>query len=224
MVISLRPGMAKEPGRAAPTSWWSCSMSATTSTSSATSSGCGATWWRFSPPSRSDTAIRVEFFGDEIDRISEINPLTGEVKNVVSATWRSIPPPTTSCRREKMQRRSWRIQDGDGGAGRVLSRARTSCSRPSGSSSAPSTISRCCRRSASARASRTTPGCCPGERPAALPTPCSTTFPKDFLLFVDESHVTLPQVRGMYGGDRARKQSAGGLRVPAAVGALTTGR
>ncbi len=42
-------------------------------------------------------------------------------------------------------------------------------------------------------------------------------FPKDFLLFVDESHVTLPQVRAMYGGDRARKERSGGLRLPPAL-------
>ena len=42
-------------------------------------------------------------------------------------------------------------------------------------------------------------------------------FPEDFLLFIDESHVTLPQVRAMYNGDRARKTTSGGLRLPAAL-------
>ena len=74
MVISLRQGMTDRAGTSSLKSWWSCSMSATTSTLSATSSGCGAMWWRSSRPiSRTTAVIRVEFFGDEIDRISEIN-------------------------------------------------------------------------------------------------------------------------------------------------------
>ena len=51
-----------------------------------------------------------------------------------------------------------------------------------------------------------------------MPTTLLDYFPDDFLLFVDESHVTLPQVRAMYGGDYARKKTPGGVRFPPAVG------
>ena len=61
------------------------------------------------------------------------------------------------------------------------------------------------------------PSAVSGSRPGRRPIRCWTYFPEDFLLFVDESHVTLPQVRAMYNGDRARKQTTGGLRLPAAV-------
>ena len=54
----------------------------------------------------------------------------------------------------------------------------------------------------------------PGEPPPTL----LDYFPRDFLLFVDESHATIPQVHGMWHGDRSRKQNSGGLRLPAAVG------
>ena len=57
-----------------------------------------------------------------------------------------------------------------------------------------------------------------GRAPGSTPTTLLDYFPEDFLLFVDESHVTLPQVRGMYGGDRARKETPGGLWLPPALG------
>ena len=57
-----------------------------------------------------------------------------------------------------------------------------------------------------------------GRAPGSMPTTLLDYFPEDFLLFVDESHVTLPQVRAMYGGDYARKKDAGGVRLPPAVG------
>ena len=58
---------------------------------------------------------------------------------------------------------------------------------------------------------------CRPRPPAAPPMTLLDYFPKDFLLFVDESHVTLPQVRAMYNGDRARKDSPGGVRLPPAL-------
>ena len=57
-----------------------------------------------------------------------------------------------------------------------------------------------------------------GRAPGSMPTTLLDYFPEDFLLFVDESHVTLPQVRAMYGGDYARKKDTGGIWLPSAVG------
>ena len=61
-------------------------------------------------------------------------------------------------------------------------------------------------------------------RPAAAPFTLLDYFPEDFLLFIDESHVTLPQVRGMYAGDHARKKSLIDYRLPPAVAPMTTAR
>jgi excinuclease ABC subunit B len=79
------------------------------------------------------------------------------------------------------------------------------------------------RESASARASRTTAAVLSGRAPGSTPTTLLDYFPEDFLLFMDESHVMLPQLRGMYNGDRARKKTLVdyGFRLPSAS---TTGR
>ena len=92
-------------GRACSVSSWRSAMSATTWPLTATASGSGGTRWRFSPPTAKDHAIRVEFFGDEIDRISEINAVTGDAEPACWTMWPSIPPPTTSRPRRRWQRR-----------------------------------------------------------------------------------------------------------------------
>ena len=97
---------------------------------------------------------------------------------------------------------------------------RASCWKRSGCSSVPISIWRCCAKPASAPGienySRHLAGRGPGERPWTL----LDYFPDDFLLFVDESHVALPQVRGMYRRRSLAQADARGLRVPPAVSAL----
>ena len=106
------------------------------------------------------------------------------------------------------------------GAAEAVPGARASCSKRSGSSSARATTSTCCARSATATASRTTRAPLSGREPGSQPWCLLDFFPKDdWLLLVDESHVTLPQVHGMYGGDRSRKLELVEARLPAAVGA-----
>ena len=116
-------------------------------------------------------AIRVEFFGDEIDRIVEFDPLTGEHKNVVRHV-AIFPASHYIVGPEKMQEGLQKDSGRDGGAGPKNSPRRASSWRPSASNSAPTTTWRCCRRSACARASRTTPLSCQAVRPAPRPQRC----------------------------------------------------
>jgi excinuclease ABC subunit B len=96
---------------------------------------------------------------------------------------------------------------------------KANCSKRSGSGPGRGTTSTCFARSATARASRTTPGWFSGRKPGEPPYTLLDFFPDDFLLIVDESHVTLPQVRGMY-ARRLRPQTTlveHGFRLPSAM-------
>ena len=99
------------------------------------------------------------------------------------------------------------------------SRPRASCSSRTACASARSTTWRCCARSASARASRTTRASSTAAPPGARPYCLIDYFPKDFVCFIDESHQTVPQIGGMYEGDRSRKQTLVdyGFRLPSAL-------
>ena len=168
------------------------------------------------PSYSGDTAVRVEFFGDEIDRISEINTVTGEVKNVVSH--KAIYPASHYIvPREKMQQALVEIRDemeervAYFKANDKLIEAQRIMERTNYDMEMLTEIGFC---KGIENYSRVLSGRAPGSCPYTL----LDYFPKDFLLFVDESHVTLPQVRGMYGGDHARKQSLVdyGFRLPSA--------
>lgn len=168
------------------------------------------------PVYTSDTAIRVEFFGDEIDCISEINPITGEVKNVVSHV-AIYPASHYVVSPEKLETALAEIEEELGerykeftDAGKLLEaeriRQRTlndiELLRETGFCKGIENYSRIMSQRK------------PGEAPFTL----IDYFPDDFLLFVDESHVMLPQVRAMYGGDKSRKDSLieFGFRLPSA--------
>jgi len=168
------------------------------------------------PVYTSDTAIRVEFFGDEIDRISEINPLTGEVKNNVShvaiypaSHYVVAPDKLEKALDDIKQEMEDRVVEFTK-AGKLLEAERIK------------------QRTLYDLEMLRETGFCKGienysrimsDRPAgAAPFTLLNYFPDDFLLFVDESHVMLPQVRAMYGGDRSRKESLieYGFRLPSA--------
>lgn len=168
------------------------------------------------PAQSSENAIRVEFFGDEVDRISEINALTGEVKGVLSHV--SIYPASHYVvSQEKMERSIKEIYDEMTervaqfeSQGKLLEAQRIKqrteydieMLRETGFCKGIENYSRVMS----------------GREPGSPPFTLLDYFPKDFLLFVDESHVTLPQVRGMYGGDRSRKDTLVefGFRLPSA--------
>ena len=168
------------------------------------------------PSYSGDTAVRVEFFGDEVDRISEINTVTGEVKNVVSHV-AIYPASHYIVPREKMQQALVEIRqemeervayfkahDKLIEAQRILERTNYDMEMLTEIGFCKGIENYSCVLS--------------GRAPGSCPYTLLDYFPKDFLLFVDESHVTLPQVRGMYGGDHARKQSLVdyGFRLPSA--------
>ncbi len=168
------------------------------------------------PAYSGDTAIRVEFFGDEIDRLSEVNPLTGEVKGLLGhiaiypASHYIIPP-------EKMESAIGRIEAEleqrveEFKAENKLLEAQRILQRTRYDIEMLREIGMC---KGIENYSRVLSGRAPGSTPCTL----LDYFPDDFLLFVDESHVTLPQVRGMFGGDFARKKNLidYGFRLPSA--------
>ena len=169
------------------------------------------------PAYSSDTAIRVEFFGDEIERIGEINTVTGEVKNFVShvaiypASHYIVPrerilAAVEELRRECDERVKWFREQGK------LIEAQRISERVNYDMEMLLEVGFC---SGIENYSRVLSGRAPGSTPYTL----LDYFPDDFLLFIDESHVTLPQVRGMYGGDRSRKETLVeyGFRLPSAL-------
>ncbi len=168
------------------------------------------------PAASSDTVIRVEFFGDEIDRITEVNPLTGELKGTVRhaaiypASHYIVPrdrleAAIRSIESEMEERVQYFTERGKLlEAQRIEQRTRYDMEmlREIGFCTGIENYSRIIS----------------GREPGSAPYTLLDYFPKDYLLFVDESHVTLPQVRGMYGGDRGRKENLVefGFRLPSA--------
>jgi len=163
-----------------------------------------------------ENAIRVEFFGDEIDRISEINTLTGEVKAFLShvaiypASHYIVPQDKLEDAlteiKEEMEERVRFFIDNEKLIEAQRIRQRTEYDiemlREIGTCKGIENYSRVMAR-----------------RPkGSTPSTLLDYFPDDFLIFVDESHVTIPQVRGMYAGDRARKENLVeyGFRLPSA--------
>ena len=166
--------------------------------------------------SQSDTAVRVEFFGDEIDRITEIDVLTGNVKyelehaHIYPASHYVVKPdrlePALQAIEKEMEeqveyfRQEGKLLE----AQRIAERTKFDIEmlRETGFCSGIENYS------------RHLTGLEPGQPPFTL----MDFFPDDFLILVDESHITIPQVRGMYAGDQSRKSTLVdyGFRLPSA--------
>ncbi|MGN0556915.1 MAG: excinuclease ABC subunit UvrB [Acutalibacteraceae bacterium] len=168
------------------------------------------------PAASSENAVRVEFFGDEIDRISEIHALTGKVVAVLQhiaiypASHYIVPPDKMKDAIREIEREMWERVNYFTENGQLIEAQRIR-QRTEYDMEMLAEIGMC---KGIENYSRVLSG-----RPAgAIPCTLLDYFPEDFLLMVDESHVTLPQVRGMYGGDRARKQNLVdyGFRLPSA--------
>ncbi|MBR2319762.1 MAG: excinuclease ABC subunit UvrB, partial [Clostridia bacterium] len=168
------------------------------------------------PAYSENTVFRIEFFGDEIDRISEIHALTGEVKAVIShvaffpASHYIIPQEKMAAALERIREEMETVHANFIAEGKLLEAQRI-LQRTTYDMEMLQEIGFC---KGIENYSRVLSGREPGSTPCTL----LDYFPDDFLLFVDESHVTLPQVRGMYGGDYARKKSLVdyGFRLPSA--------
>ncbi len=169
------------------------------------------------PASREDKALRIEFFGDEIDRIREVDALTGEV--IGDREHISIFPATHFLTSEEIMDRALPQIENDmkkqvkkfTDEGKLLEAERIQ-QRTTYDIEMLREMGYC---NGIENYSRYMDGRKPGEPPYTL----LDFFPKDFLLVVDESHQTMPQVRGMYNGDRARKQILidYGFRLPSAL-------
>ncbi len=168
------------------------------------------------PPSSSNTALRVEFFGDEIDRITEIDVLTGEVKGLRSHI-AVFPASHFTTKRDKMDRAINTIEaeleeqiEYFKKKGKLVEAQRIE-QRTRYDIEMMQEIGFC---QGIENYSRHISGRQPGSAPYTL----IDYFPKDFLLVIDESHVTVPQIGAMYQGDRSRKESLVeyGFRLPSA--------
>ncbi len=168
------------------------------------------------PVYTTDTAFRIEFFGDEIDRISEINPLTGEIKNNIShvaiypASHYVVSPEKLDSALEEIHDEMSQRYIEFTKQGKLLEAQRIK-DRTLNDIELLKETGFC---KGIENYSRIMSGREEGEAPFTL----LDYFPDDFLLFVDESHVMLPQVRAMYGGDKSRKDSLidFGFRLPSA--------
>ncbi|MBQ1233687.1 MAG: excinuclease ABC subunit UvrB [Clostridia bacterium] len=164
----------------------------------------------------SDKLLRIEFFDDEIDRISVINPVTGELVRVLSyavifpATHYAVSDEKRDAaleeiRREMVDRAAWFESEGKLiEAQRITERTKYDLEmlREVGFCSGVENYSRVLA----------------GREPGSTPYTLLDYFPEDYILFIDESHVAVPQVRGMSGGDTARKKNLVdfGFRLPSA--------
>ena len=161
-------------------------------------------------------AIRVEFFGDEIDRIIEFDPLTGEHKNVVRHV-AIFPASHYIVGPEKMQEGLKKIRaemeqqvQKFTEEGKLLEAQRIQ-QRTNYDMEMLQEVGMC-------KGIENYSAVLSGRAPGSTPTTLLDYFPDDFLLMVDESHVMLPQVRGMFGGDYSRKKTLVeyGFRLPSA--------
>ena len=168
------------------------------------------------PANSTDKIIRVEFFGDYIEKISEINPVTGNVISnlkhiaIYPASHYIVPPEKLDIAIKKLKQEAeeranyFRSQDKLIEAQRIIERVNydTELLKEIGFCKGIENYSRVLT----------------GRKPGSTPTTLFDYFPNDFLMFIDESHVTLPQVRAMYAGDRARKENLieYGFRLPSA--------
>lgn len=169
------------------------------------------------PANNTDTAIRVEFFGDEIDQITEVDVLTGEIKCILKhaavfpASHYVVPQEKMNAACDRIEAeleervRYFKGEDKLLEAQRIAERTNFDIEmmKETGFCSGIENYS------------RHLAGRAEGEMPETL----MDYFPDDFLIIVDESHITIPQVRGMYAGDRSRKQTLVdyGFRLPSAL-------
>ena len=169
------------------------------------------------PAYSDDKIIRIEFFVDEVDRITEIQAVTGEVKGTLGHV-AIYPASHYIVPREKMQRAITEIErECDERVAYFKSQGKLIEAQ------------RIAERTNYDIEMLTEVGFCKGienysrvlsgRAPGSCPTTLLDYFPKDFVLFIDESHVTLPQVRAMSGGDRSRKENLVnyGFRLPSAI-------
>lgn len=167
-------------------------------------------------PSASSSLVKIEFFGDEIDRIAEVNPVTGETTAVLKhcaiypASHYVIPKEKLEIAIEKIKAEAAERVKYFTEKGKFIEAQRIE-QRVNYDTEMLEEIGFC-------KGIENYSAVISGREPGSTPFTLFDYFPKDFLMFIDESHVTLPQVRAMYAGDRARKENLieNGFRLPSA--------
>lgn len=168
------------------------------------------------PANSNDKVIRVEFFGDYIEKISEINPVTGNVISnlkhiaIYPASHYIVPPEKLEVAIKKLKQEADERANYFRSQGKLIEAQRIT-ERVNYDTEMLKEIGFCKGIENYSRVLT-------GREPGSTPTTLFDYFPDDFLMFIDESHVTLPQVRAMYAGDRARKENLieYGFRLPSA--------
>jgi excinuclease ABC subunit B len=168
-------------------------------------------------PSYEELALRIEFFGDDIDRIVTVDPLTGELLNEMDSV-DIYPAKHFVTSHDKLTRAIEAIQEELAEQLNILRRQEkvVEAARLESRTNYDIEMLREAGYCAGVENySRHLSGRAPGSAPWTL----LDYFPEDFLLFIDESHMTLPQIRGMYHGDRSRKETLVeyGFRLPSAL-------
>lgn len=168
------------------------------------------------PAGSSGSAIRVEFFGDEIDRIAEINPLTGKVEGILSHAC-IYPASHYVVGAEKMKVALNKIYDEMTERVKYFEKKGKLLEAQRIKERTMNDIEML-QETGFCKGIENYSAVMSGRKPGEAPFTLLDYFPDDFLLFCDESHVMLPQVRGMYGGDHSRKASLieYGFRLPSA--------
>ena len=168
------------------------------------------------PAMSSNYIIRVEFFGDEIDRICEVNPITGQIEKLLKHV-AIYPASHYIFSKDKLEKSLLKIED--------EMHERVDFFRKNNKLIEAQRIEQrikydieLLREVGFCKGIENYSGIMSGREPGSPPFTLFDYFPDDFLLFIDESHVTLPQVRAMYAGDRARKSNLieHGFRLPSA--------
>ena len=164
----------------------------------------------------SENIIRVEFFGDEIEKISAVNPMTGKVQFLLKhaaiypASHYIVPKDKLSNAIERIDKELEERINFFKSNNKFLEAQRI-LQRTSYDMEMLNEIGFC-------KGIENYSGIISGREPGSAPFTLMDYFPKDFIIFIDESHVTVPQIRGMYAGDRARKENLinYGFRLPSA--------
>ena len=168
------------------------------------------------PAASSNSLIRVEFFGDYIEKICEVDPVTGDVRALLShaaiypASHYIVPKEKLKIAIENLKEEAKERAEYFKAQGKLIEAQRIT-ERVNYDTEMLSEIGFCKGIENYSRVLT-------GKKPGSVPCTLFDYFPKDFLMFIDESHVTIPQVRAMYAGDRSRKENLieYGFRLPSA--------
>ena len=169
-------------------------------------------------PAYSETAYRISFFGDEVETITHFDPLTGEVLSRLDSIT-VFPATQYVTSKPTIERAVVELRDELDRAGEEVRGARAGCSRRTGSSQRTEYDLEMMQELGFCNGIENYSRILDGRPPGSAPHTLLDYFPSDFVVFVDESHQTVPQIGGMYEGDRSRKQTLVdfGFRLPSAL-------